>query len=90
MNSEFWRAVGQEMLSGLAVAAICAFIVWLRKTHSNLKKIADAFPLVLERVDDHERRLDAHAADIAALKGAGPQNPAPAAEITSPTRAHRV
>lgn len=90
MTSEFWRAVGQEMLSGLAVAAICAFIVWLRKTHSNIKKIADAFPIVLERIDEHERRLDTHAADIAALKGTGRQTPTPAAEITSPTRAPRV
>jgi hypothetical protein len=65
MLSEFWRGVMQEIVAGLTVAALCAFVAWLWKSYSrfrsmdrSLAAIAEQLPGLNNTMRDHGRRID--------------------------------
>jgi hypothetical protein len=86
MLSDFWKGVLQEVLAGVATAAVIAVCVWVRrlcKTFAlmeiSFKRIAEAFPDLTKDVADHGRRLDAVESDVATLKMPGATHVPPAA-----------
>jgi len=90
MLSEFWKGVLQEVLAGVVVAAFAAFVAWLRMSYKkfrsmegSLARIAEGFPPLVQKVEDHGQRLTSLAGDVASLKLATPTR------VTSPANGRR-